>query len=69
MCEACDGATPATHVCSGLEVPALYFCAEHAEWHAANCPHILDQSAAITEIASAERKAEHGTERERADRS
>lgn len=30
-CEVCG--IPATHVCSGLEVPAVYFCREHGEAH------------------------------------
>lgn len=32
-CEVCGA--PATHVCSGLDEPAVYFCETHGQEHAA----------------------------------
>lgn len=34
-CEVCG--IPATHVCSGLDVPAVFFCREHGENHKRDC--------------------------------
>ena len=37
-CEVCE--EDSTHVCSGLDVPALYFCEPHALGHEQTCPDV-----------------------------
>ena len=37
-CEICLG--PATHNCSGLDTPMLWFCETHAEEHRRICPDV-----------------------------
>ncbi len=44
-CEACG--KPATHVCSGLDVPELAYCAAHAEVHGDLCEDVRDGRASI----------------------
>jgi hypothetical protein len=56
-CEVCG--RPATHTCSGLDVPRLWFCAEHADEHQRICPYIYDKRAQMSEP-----KADRATHRE-----
>lgn len=46
-CEVCEG--PATHVCSGLDVPPCYLCTKHSHEHYATCPDVK-RGAATVEI-------------------
>jgi len=46
-CEICEA--PATHVCSGLDVPGLHFCATHAPEHARECPSVAKEQARVEE--------------------
>lgn len=38
-CEICCG--PAQCVCSGLDVPMLFFCLEHGRAHELTCPDVI----------------------------
>ena len=50
-CEVCNGRLgPVTHRCSGLDVPALAFCAADARHHALTCPDIRDGRSQMHEI-------------------
>jgi len=52
-CEVCQ--RPATACCSGLDVPALYFCAVHAEDHKRICSDVRDGGARIVMIVKERR--------------
>lgn len=46
-CEVCRA--PVTHVCGGLDVPMLGFCAEHAEDHRRVCVELREETAQLVE--------------------
>ncbi len=47
-CEGCG--YPATHVCSGLDVPALYFCDHCRRIHETECPDVHEARAIVTRM-------------------
>lgn len=47
-CEVCE--KPATHVCSGLDVPELGFCRRHAVAHRKDCDYVRLGIAAVVEM-------------------
>jgi hypothetical protein len=47
-CEMC--LSPATHCCSGLDVPALYFCDRCIVLHEAQCDAVATETAAVVAI-------------------
>lgn len=48
FCEYCG--QRATHTCSGLDIPAVDFCAECAPKHAATCEHITRGESAMVRM-------------------
>jgi len=54
LCEVC--LAQATHVCSGLDVPALNFCAIHAAEHKKSCPDVLRGAAEVVAFQTDEQR-------------
>ena len=52
FCEICE--KRATHVCSGLDIPALYFCAKCVHKHAEICAHVKREESTIVEMGAPE---------------